>query len=121
MSRKIPLAVALALAASCAVPGVVRHERLEVQDRVVFHFSLRGPRHSMTIENLGPGPIEVVFDEGAAHSHSIEIPEGMIEYVRPGSLASLEIRHPDSGSGTVEWTISERARDEVEIETPAAR
>ena len=121
MSGKLVLTAAFVLAASCAVPGVVRTERLSVEDRVVFHFALRGPRHSMTIRNLGPGPIEVVFDEGAAHSHAIEIPEGMTEYVRPGSLASLEILHPDSGSGSVEWTISERARDEVEIETPAAR
>jgi hypothetical protein len=110
-----------ALIAGCAAPGSVVTQQTTVEDGVVFHFSVRGHRHSMSILNLGPGPVEVRLGEGQEHTHPIEIPEGTFEYVRPGDHESLEIRHPGEGAGRIEWTILEDLRDEVELEVPASR
>ena len=99
----------LALSVGCAVPGAVHTEEIKFEDQVVFHFSEIGPRHSMSILNTGPGPIEVLLGEEAAHSHPIEIPKGTFEYIRPGQFSSLEIRHPGNGAAKIEWTILEMA------------
>ena len=106
----------LTLAVSCAIPVGVHSERLTVEDSAVFHFSEIGPRHSMSILNQGPGPIEVLLGEEDEHTHPIEIPEGTFEYVRTGELKSLEIRHPASGAGEIEWTVLEDLRDRVRVE-----
>lgn len=106
----------LALSVGCAVPGGVHSERLRVEDRVVFHLSEIGPRHSISILNRGPGPIEVLLGEEIEHTHPIEIPEGTFEYVRTGALTSFEIRHPASGAAQIKWTILEDLRERVRVE-----
>ena len=106
----------LTLAISCAMPVGVHSERLEFEDSAVFHFSEIGPRHSMSILNQGPGPIEVLLGEELAHTHPIEIAEGTFEYLRPGQFSSLEIRHAGSGAAKIEWTILEDLRDRVRVE-----
>jgi hypothetical protein len=108
--------VALSLAASCAIPGSAHSERVRVDGSVVFHFSVRGPRHSMAILNHGPGPIEVMLPEGTEHTHPVEIQVGALEYVRPGDLATLEVRHPGTGAGEIEWTVIQDLREKIRVE-----
>ena len=109
-------AVVLALASSCLSIESVHSERVRVEDSAVFHFAVRGPRHSMAILNLGPGPIEVLLPDEIAHTHPTEIAEGTFEYIRPSDLSSLEIRHPGEGAAEIEWTILEDLRDQVRVE-----
>src|SRR5262245_42980928 len=81
----------IALFACQANPPDDRTEAISFEERVVLQSSLQKPRRSMSVLNLGPGPVEVLLGPERAHSHPIELPEGAREYLRLDEPWTVEI------------------------------
>ena len=111
----------LALFACQANPPDDHTHAISFEDRVVLQSSLHKPRQSLSVLNLGPGPVEVFLGTESAHSHPIELQEGAREYVMLGEPRTVEIRHPAGGTAKIEWSIDPDLHDRirVEIDDPA--
>jgi len=106
----------LALLACQADQPDDRTEAITFEDRVVLQSSLHEPRRSLSVLNLGPGPVEVFLGTEGAHTHPIELQQGALEYVMLGEPRTLEIRQPASGTARIEWSIAPDLRDRIRVE-----
>lgn len=106
----------LALFACQTNPTDDHTHAITFENRVVLQSSLHNPRQSLSVLNLGPGPVEVFLGTEGAHTHPIELQEGAREYVALGVPRTVEIRHPGSGTARIEWSIDPHLRDRIRVE-----